>query len=682
MPHTWNNILVVTKNELVPDWYTVSALDKNLARHRNLSFGLKRVRNGGFGHELLISFDSLPSHIQEGLGDPRKGNHILEKYYKIDGAAVDFYTKHKFADGTYLDFEQQERYIINASVLTAVIQLRAERVADVSDKRGKLKKLMNSLTADTASFNKVLKSKYQVSHSIPETEKHFKRVLNAFETLGYISIIPATHKNQNRRKVTEDTVSLLKSMFTEYRRKPTATDVFKKYNLFIAGKLDVINNETGELYQPEAFKTLSDATVKKYMADWANRIGTHAKRSGNRQVLIGQYRPHHSFKRPEYAGSILSIDDRQPPFKAKNGKRIWFYNAFDIGSYAFTCWVYGTSKEGIILEFYRQLVRNYAAWGFNLPAELEAEMSLNSSFINTFLRPGAMFEHVHIEANNARAKYIERVYGSLRNEYEKDMDGFIARPFAKKESNQPGPAEVPTLPYNDIVELCLRQLQDWNNRPHPEHPELSRWEFFCQKQQPNLKPTNYLSFLPHIGKKTKTSCRAGIIKLDNREFLLGDNGKVSLGEKLITLMKRVEGEQIDIYWLDDDTGKIFKALIYINDQYICEAVAKPMYHRATIERTAACHEAQAIMSAYVATIDGFAKRQRNSIDGITMIERPGDKKKTFTIPSLKTYTVDENRVAAILPDLPEEPEYIEKIDSVLDQLSTASRYFGTLKDRF
>jgi hypothetical protein len=63
MPHYWNNILVVTKDELVPAWYTVAALDKQLSRHKDLQYGIKRVRSGGGGHELLIKFDSLLPEI-------------------------------------------------------------------------------------------------------------------------------------------------------------------------------------------------------------------------------------------------------------------------------------------------------------------------------------------------------------------------------------------------------------------------------------------------------------------------------------------------------------------------------------------------------------------------------------------------------------------------------------------
>lgn len=118
MPHEWNNIIVVTKEELIPSWFnTWSSLKATLHRYSQKPYGIKRVQLGGNGRQLLIAFDSLPEHIQNGLGDPRKVNHILERFYKIDGEAVSFFATYVFPDGTYLDEKYQERYIINASVI-------------------------------------------------------------------------------------------------------------------------------------------------------------------------------------------------------------------------------------------------------------------------------------------------------------------------------------------------------------------------------------------------------------------------------------------------------------------------------------------------------------------------------------------------------------------------------------
>ncbi|MGB4776122.1 MAG: hypothetical protein WBP45_13165, partial [Daejeonella sp.] len=353
-------------------------------------------------------------------------------------------------------------------------------------------------------------------------------------------------------------------------------------------------------------------------------------------------------------------------------KRVWFYNAYDIASECFTCWVHGKTKEGIITEFYQQLIRNYADWGFNLPAELECESSLNASFKDTFLREGSMFQHVRIEANNARGKYIERVFGKLRYQYEKDDKGWLARPHSLKESNQAGPQETKELPYSEIVENALRHIEEWNNEPHSVHTHMSRWEVFCEMQNPNLKPTNYQSFLPHIGYKTSTSVNTGIIRLQRHEFLLGDQGKICTGEKLINLMKQTEGHSIDVYWLDDHEGKVSKALVFIGTQYICEAIAKPTYNRAKIEQTPQDLANRELMSAYVATIEAYGRRQKQSIDRVTMIANTTPQKKSFVMRGLKTAIQTSTAETEILSELPE-TEF---------ETNTSQSFVRAIKDRF
>lgn len=674
MPYSWNNILVVTKEELVPNWYNKeNTLYSEIRRYAKAEYGIKRVQLGGNGRQMLISFDSLPSTIQDGIGDPRKLNHILERFYKVDGEAVKFYSNFKFEDGTYLDTEYQERYIINASVLKAIIALRGARENERRTKGGSLVGISQTLVSDAESFNVILEKKHGVRHTLPPGEKQFKALLKSFEPNNYANIISGKHKNANRRKVTDFTIELLNNLFAGQSDKPTATEVHRQYEAFLSGYLQVINNETSEIYNPSDFQKLSATTVTNYMAQWSNKIGTYAKRSGDRQKFMQQFKPFHSLDKPKFAGSIISIDDRQPPFKMADGNRIWFYNGIDLGSEAFTCWVHGKTKEGIILEFYRQMVRNYEDWGFCLPAELEAEMSLNSSYVNSFLKEGAMFQYVRIEANNARGKRIEAYYKPLRYNLEKKRIGWLARPHALSESNQPGAEVVPVLPYREIVEGCLQDIKTWNNMPHSVHTHMSRWEVFCQKQNPNLQPTNYAAILPYIGFKTKTSCNVGIINLDNNMFLLGDEGKIATGNKLITLMKQVEGKEVDVYWLDDNEGKILKAHVYMGTQLICEALAKPRYQKARIEQTPEDLTNRELMSQYVATIESYGRRQKMALDTVTIINTAPKPKQSFVMPGLRKPVEIDNYEAQ--PPLLEEPE-TEEVPVL--------QYSGikSLKDRF
>jgi hypothetical protein len=668
MPFEWNNFIVVTKDELVPNWYnSASTLYDLIQRYRNKPCGIKRVQLGGNGRIMLIDFDTLPAYIQHCLGDPRQAGHSLDKYYKTDKEAVRFFQTFQFDSGGYLDLQYQNKYITNPNVLNALIGYRKEAEKLKKQKGG----IDEILRQQAISFQKTLQVKHKANHTLPESLKRFKEVLKAFESKGYRSLISGKHGNDNSRKVTEQTIALLESMFAKDNTKPSPTEVYKQYAQFIDGNLDVINNETGECYLPADFKLLSDGTVKAYLNVWQSKIATHMLRSGDRQRYMQAFKTGHALDKPKYAGSLLSIDDRQPPYKMPDGNRIWAYMGIDLGSEAITCWVFGKTKEGIIRNFYQQLVRNYHHWGYNLPDGLEAESSLNSSFTDTFLREGSMFQNVRIEANNARGKRIERYFRDLRYSHEKKRPEWIGRPFAQNESNQQGSNGVATLYYDEIVNNCLEDIINWNETPHSVYSDLTRWQVFEQKQHPGLKPTNYNGILPYLGHKTQTSCNTGIINLNYSKFLLAENGKVCTGERLIKLYEKVEGKQISVCWLDDINGEPFKALVFIGNLLICEALPQPTYARAVIERTPQCEINRTIMSSYVETIQAYGRRRKNSIEGVTKIDNTPKKAKTFELPGSKRNVFVESGSVEVLP------EPADEFDMISEPI-----YQPTLKDTF
>lgn len=664
MPGWFGNILVCTKEDLVPRfWRTYNSLKLEVHRYKDKPYGIKRAQAGGNGRQLLIKFDSLPVEVQESMGDPRKADHILERYFAWDHEAVNFYSTFQYSDKTYLRPATQEQYIVNASVLNACNGLLKDRESERKNKGGKLTGILQTVYSDAISFNDTLRSKHQVTHNLPTNYRRFRERWREYDKLGYLGLVKDADKKRaaNPKKVDKQTIKLLNDLFATQQHKPTATQVSLQYNAFLEGELEVINKETGEEYDPATFKPLSDSTVKKYLKQWENRIATYAKRSGDRQQYMSEFDPYHSLLQPEWAGSLLSIDDRQPPFEMPDGRRVWFYNAIDTASEAFTCWVYGTSKEGIIMNFYRQLLRNYAMWGLGMPWELECEVSLNSQFQDSFLQPGRMFQSVHIEPNNARAKRIERYFRSLRYDYEKQHEGWLARPFSASEANRPGPGKKQQKEYDEIIRNSLKDIEKWNNQEHRKAKGMSRWDYFRQYQHPDLKPINWQSILPYIGNCTQTSVNRGILKLNHGEFLIGEQGQVALGADLIQLLKQVEGQPVNVYWLDNNQGEVLKALVYMEDRLICEAVRKPSYKRAKLERTKDDEMAREVMSRYQATIQQFGKEQRDEVDQVEIIDHRAEQlNDNFQIPELHENETEEPEETEDLGTLEDEEEEIEE----------------------
>jgi hypothetical protein len=647
MPHLYNNMAVLTLDELVPRFYQNDKSVSNACRrNERRGHGIRRVQLGGNGRQMLIDYDSLPSHIREHFRDPRQVDHILERFYETDNEAVDFYQNYRFDDGGYISDEIQRRYVTNASVLKACQRLRVARETERVKARDTIRDVMHTLCVDAESFNAILQKKWDREHTLPGHPARFRQLYNRFESEGYAVLVSKKHGNQNRRVVDQDTETLLNNIFATQAHKPTFAEVTRQYEAFLAGYIEVINPGTGELYDPKGYSRISASTVYGYLSKWENKAATYTVRSGDRQRLMGQFKPYHSLDRPQYAGSIISVDDRQPPFEYAKGQRAWFYLAIDLASECFTTAVWGKTKEGIILEFYRQMVRNHHEWGLGMPWEIEAESSLNSQFKGTFLEAGQMFQAVRIEANNARGKRVEQYFRPLRYEYEKPAEGWLARPFAQLESNQASALQAKPryIPYDALIEARLADIDRWNNTPHSIHKEMTRWEYFIHKQHADLKPINWRGILPHLGYKTETSVNLGIIKLQRSEWLLGEGGQVCTGDRLIRLMQQVEGRDVDVYWLSGNDGEVMKALVYTGDQYVCEAVAKPTYNRAVLEQTDADLANREVMSKYVATIEGYRMGRVKEIERVLVVDNTPAPAGGFRMPS-------PYREAASLPDV-------------------------------
>lgn len=680
-------LLVVSYDELVPRFYkTVRSLTTIVDRDMSRGYGLRKVIRGCRNRQALIDFDSLPARVRDEMDDPRRGVHPVDKHYKYDVAAESFYTGFMLPGGHRLSPESVFKYVVNASTIEALVSLKDERESLFARCGRTCPREWIRLLGDAKSFADVQQQKHGYRHSLPGSEKRFKEVVQEFVSCAtieesYKSLVSERHVSNSTggaRKVNAATFDLLESLFSKSGYKPNYTDVHDTYTRFLRGEVDIISNASGEILNPSSYKPVSESTIRAYLTRWESKNATLRLRTGDRQVLMSETKPYHSMRDTGYAGSILSVDDRQPPFEYTKGERVWFYLGYDLGADCYTTMVWGKDKKGIILDFYRQMVRNYAQWGLCLPAELEAESNLNSSYKDTFLREGAMFRYVRIEANNARGKKIENRNKAMRYGEERRSEGWIARPFAKDESNRAGVGKVEMLPYETIVEQTLQRYERWNNAPHPSRPEMSRWQFFMTHQHPNLTPINWIGIIPHLGYLTKSSCHAGIVRLNNGECLLGIDGHVALGGDLIKLMNLAEGEDLDIRWLDGNDGQVLKAYAYIGGQYVCELVRKPTYARARIEQTLEDLQARELMSSYAATIEGYGNRRKRSIDRVTVLDAGSGFTSAddtcYTTPRKVNVTAKERVAVQVMEDNDEEEQLFNGVERSFKRHLTVENY--------
>lgn len=301
----------------------------------------------------------------------------------------------------------------------------------------------------------------------------------------------------------------------------------------------------------------------------------------------------------------------------------------------------------------------------NLPDGLECERSLNSSFENTFLKEGLMFQNVRIEANKARAKRIESYYRELRYGIEKQHEGWLARPHSRSEPNQTSNAKKKIIPYNQLVKQCLRDIVTWNNMEHSKIKGKTRWEVFLETQDPNLKPTNYKAILPYLGYSEKSSCKAGIVELQYNKWLLGDNGEIFTGSKLINLMKTVEQKDVEIYYLDDNEGNVFKAMIYNERRYVCELLPKPKPPRPHIARTTTDNLEFNLMARYTETVTSFMKEQKNALIDVFV-----DDKRSKTLNN-------KFKIAGVETDYKESTEPVQEVPTLKEDENITDNQIST-----
>lgn len=460
-------------------------------------------------------------------------------------------------------------------------------------------------------------------------------------------VISGLHSNNHNKKVTDEMERLFNSLFAGLGTKPTFEEVWYKYSRFVEGKYEIVNMETGEIYSPENFEEVSRSTIKAYLYKYENKIGNFSARSGDWTRFKLDYIPYYSFEKPKYANSLLSIDDRQPPFVTKGKKRTWYYMGMDLYSECYVAYVFGKHYEKnveFLKNFYRKLLTNYHQWGLPMPGEIEMESSLNSTLKNSLLVPGVIAQNITIYQNAPNSKYIERAFGQLRYGLEKEDADFVCRPFARRESNQQG-ATAQELEYEDIVRKCNNFIEQWNNMPHSKFPEKTRLEVFLEsaKSNPHVQEKiDWTKILPYLGINTLTSMKAGIVKYSNREYLIGNADGILTGDRLIERLRKINDGKVNVYYLNDDNGNHVASGIYTSDgRYIASLHPKPVFQKAKVEQTEADAILKETMAAYQNTIIGAIKESKSMIEEIQI-----DEKIAFVEPNYEEMvlmpTIDED----------------------------------------
>ena len=627
---------------------------------------IERVRRACKGTPALIAFHSLPLEYREKLieqngGDPERTvkHQAFCDEIEMDMDAVAFYSNYKPA-GEEIKKDRQRQYVNEASILNAIA------------KRLKLHLKKQSSGAKSSIFwqnaCKVLPGIKGVwPHKLPTTEKNLKRKFEKYQEDGYRSLVNGNYGNQNTRIVNEHLEELLKCIYTQ-SWNPNYVEVHRDYMAFVSGVKLLVSEETGEVYNPKDYEPISVSSVRTYMRKWSNSVGTQKKRSNSRIGYNAKHRSYANLK-VDYAGALLSMDDRDMPFKLKGTtKRVVGYFTADACSTAIIGWAFARPKMreddpngkglNLIFDCFRNTFEQLEYYGVNMPAEVEVENHLMSNLKETTLKEGNLFPFVRFAAaENPQEKSIEGFFRILRYKYERKIKGFRARPHARSEFNQSRPNEEHIeYSFEQICEMAIEHILEYNNDLHPNQkkfPGKSRIEVFLEYQHPKLQPINWRDVARWIGFSVKTSVNRGEVRANNQKFLLPSPELMD---------KTGMGSECTAYWFKHQAGEENTIYLYRKDEFICEMTTKPTFHKARIEQDERDFEAMARMQSFTNKIDSHAKKVAKKLEKVTFINAQRVKEsvevaKKVEVISHKTEKFDyqkltsNNKVYNLLEDL-------------------------------
>lgn len=578
------------------------------------------VRSGrGLGGYVLVEIATMPLRFQERIklkyGDMKEDviRNWLGSHYHIDAKAREFYTRFRFDNGDTLPPEHIQEYTVNASVIEAV--MRAMEDATFMRKAMKAGPVNWGELAGAISYYQA-----EFGHTLPVSSNRFKKRVNDFKANGYESLISRKFMNQNRRKVTYDIERLLLSIDAQ-PEQPFNTTVWEQYNLFVQGKLELYDPETGEVLNPADFTdkdgnplVLSPATVANYLNNPKNKA-LRGKLHMSQWDFNNAYRPYHLRSIGEYSLSKVSLDDRDLPRPMKDGNRVKAYYAYDVVSGAVVGYAYNRYKTTeLFLDCMRNMFQTLDRNGMYIPAELEVEHHLVSDFADGLMQAGTVFPLIRwCNPGNSREKRAEHKNREKKYGVEKRTQVGIGRWYAKLEANRPkeekvydeknNTYKVKTYSYEELVADDIRAIETFNAQPHPNqkrYPGMSRWDVLCAHQNPNLAPWDKAVLYRFIGQHTETTIR-------QNTYCTVMYNQYGLPSPEIIEKLEPRNYKVDAYYLPDADGTINEVYIYQNGRYIatCKPVAR--YNENTAEQTEYDKAAYTEQSKYVAQFDKMMK---------------------------------------------------------------------------
>jgi hypothetical protein len=568
----------------------------------------------------LIDLDSIQRYRPEIHAQIVQMYPPTEQAYNIfmdlvenDNKALEFFSTHRKPDGRGLQPAKQSLYYNNAIILNACLRFENQHIS-----RRKLTWIWTQLAEALAQYD-------EHENNLPTFWRNLKAKAYDYKQNGYYSLLHGNEGNQNSLLRTEALDYLILSIHT-MPNKPWQSETYDLYVQFMEGKLEVVNMNTGELYESSEFQTkgkksiVSEATVRNIVNDPKYKAVVYAKRNDHSDYTRN-FRPHAHRMAPMYSLSKISMDDRDIPHKMHNGKNVKAYYAFDVASQAVIGVSYSELKnDALFMECMRNMFQTLHTNNCGVPLEVEVEHHLVNQHRDTFMKAGNLFKHVRwCNPGNSQEKRAEHFIGKKKLGFEKKNQPNIGRFYAKREGYRSKTTKVfdehndtfktKTFSFEEIVEMDMQTIQEMNASMHPNkklYPGKTCWEVFIENQNPDAKQLHSVEWSKYIGVKRETSVRRS-------QYLRVNYEQYALPSPEVIQMLKTNNLEVDAYFVPDENGSADYVDIYQDDQYIARCFKMAKFQESTAEQTDDDKEIFIEQQKFIAQFDADIKAKKRNI---------------------------------------------------------------------
>jgi hypothetical protein len=558
-----------------------------------------------FKHEYRrLLYEALPE-----LSDEKRKRELVEAQHAVlnnilpDPIAKAFFDDIKKPNGEYLLPEENMRYYNNAIILNSM-RRAWEKSYSLHSKSGHLMMPVGEYWKGMSEAMAPVCEKYINSLQWNPRRLQEQAAKYYFKGEGgshdYGALLKfGRYGNINRVKITPQVGKVLLSIYGT-KEKLFVSEVQMMYNEFLLGARDIVNHETGEIFDRKSFykngepQPLSEAAVWQWLNKPKNRRLVDMRRN-DRHYNQQKHTPYVERESPHFSLSKISMDDRDLCRKTLKGEWVHAYYAYDVASGCVIGASYSLKKDTeLVMECFRNMFQNLRSLELNTPAECEVENHLmkelsdrlHATFLHvTFCAPENSQEKRSEQLNKQKKYYgetSERRQGMAHGRHYAKHEAYLStRKKIFDDTNENFKQDLPPADFNFIVAEDRAQTELYNNTIHPnkeQYPHMTRMQVLTSRQFTQLAPLNWRILSKEWGYEQSTSLkRARSATVQYREWWLSS-------PMVIDRFKPNNYECL-AYYLPDLQGNIESIYLYQDGKYIDECRALGKFQEAIVERT-------------------------------------------------------------------------------------------------